>query len=187
MSLPTLSIEPGLELLPPDRELAEELFALVDETRESLAPSLDLVLMIEKPEHARAYLHSEAKYNEGGQRCNYFLAFQGKLAGSVGLVSIDRRNHSAEMGYWLARKYEGQGLMTKACRRLLDYAFEERPKPLNRIAIRTFTDNQASLALARRLGFQYEGRLHEVIHQHGQYFDAELFAMLKKNWRKNIK
>ncbi|MBO3800009.1 MAG: GNAT family N-acetyltransferase [Candidatus Brockarchaeota archaeon] len=38
-------------------------------------------------------------------------------------MHVDRKNQNAEVGYWLARKYWGQGL-AKALRLVLDLGFE---------------------------------------------------------------
>ena len=50
------------------------------------------------------------------------ILHRGELAGSVGFHGIDHANLSTSIGYWLAEKHQGKGIMTRACEALVDYA-----------------------------------------------------------------
>ena len=67
--------------------------------------------------------------------------------------------HAGELGYWNVRGFEGQGLITKACRRLIEYGFIERD--LHRIEIQAAADNHRSRAVAERLGFTFEASMRD--------------------------
>src|SRR5215208_1589125 len=47
------------------------------------------------------------------------------LVGVIGYDPIDWENRSTELGYWLGEEYQGKGLVTAACRALVDHAFGE--------------------------------------------------------------
>lgn len=47
-----------------------------------------------------------------------------EVAGGVGIHEIKYR-HKANFGYWLAKKYRNQGIMTKAVKIVSDFAFKE--------------------------------------------------------------
>src|SRR6202045_2105841 len=57
-----------------------------------------------------------------------------EYAGTIGTHKIDWLNRKVEIGYWLASKFQGQGIITGACRLFIDHAFQEWK--LNRVEIR---------------------------------------------------
>ena len=61
-----------------------------------------------------------------------------------------------EMGYWIARPYWGLGFATEAGRQLIRIA---RAMHMPRLAAGHFTDNPASGAVLRKLGFRPTGRV----------------------------
>jgi ribosomal-protein-serine acetyltransferase len=87
---------------------------------------------------------------------------------------------TAEIGYWLAAGHQGKGLMTKACRALIDYGFGTLG--LRRIAIQCATGNTRSQAIPERLGFTREGVLREVMIVNGSPIDHAVYAMLARDW-----
>jgi ribosomal-protein-serine acetyltransferase len=104
----------------------------------------------------------------------------GALVGVISLKSIDLVNRNASIGYYLAASHQGRGLVTRACRVLLDYAFNELG--LNRVDILCAPGNLKSRAIPERLGFKEEGRLREVQWLYDHYVDLVVYAMLKSEW-----
>src|SRR3712207_3386273 len=49
----------------------------------------------------------------------------GELAGLVGLNNVNPWHRSASLDYWLGPTHQGRGLVTRACRVVLGYGFEE--------------------------------------------------------------
>jgi ribosomal-protein-serine acetyltransferase len=99
-----------------------------------------------------------------------------KIAGSLGLHAIDRGNLSTSIGYWLARRFRGQGLMTAACRRVLDYVFGELQ--LHRVEIHCASGNFKSRAIPLRLGFAEEGIRRQAAKLPHGYVDLVVYGML---------
>ena len=87
------------------------------------------------------------------------------------------KSHLAEVGYWLAKPYWGQGIMTAVVQRLCRHAFEEFG--LAKITAHVFPHNQASARVLEKCGFQEEGFLRKHFLKCGQFIDARLFALLK--------
>jgi ribosomal-protein-serine acetyltransferase len=89
--------------------------------------------------------------------------------------------HAGELGYWNVRGFERQGLITKACRRLIEYGFIERD--LHRIEIQAAADNRRSRAVAERLGFTFEASMRDG-HRHpdGTYVDQVVYGLLEHEW-----
>lgn len=76
------------------------------------------------------------------------------LIGVLGLCDIDHSTHSSELSYALGGPHRGRGIMTKACRSLVRFAFENLG--LTNLQIRVDTANKPACALAERLGFKRE-------------------------------
>ena len=77
--------------------------------------------------------------------------------GLIGVVGISRRDDgSYEIGYWLGEPWWGQGLMTEAVGRVVDFARAELS--LDRLCSDYFTDNPASGHIQAKYGFRITGR-----------------------------
>lgn len=105
--------------------------------------SLDIIKDIFIPTGAFAI-----KWNENGE-----------IIGSITLEKDKRRQDvkSRELGYSLARKYWGMGIMTEAGKEVLRYGFETLELEIVSIAI--YPKNERSRNVARKLGFKPEGTL----------------------------
>lgn len=80
------------------------------------------------------------------------------LLGMVGLHNI--ADGSAEIGYWISPTARGKGYVLAAVQLALNYAFAPKPSglELEHISWHSLAGNAASAAVARRSGFQFEGR-----------------------------
>jgi ribosomal-protein-serine acetyltransferase len=102
------------------------------------------------------------------------------LLGLIGFNRIDTQNQTAYIGYWLAADYQGRGIMTAACRRLIDYAFDTMD--LNRIVIACASENKSSRAIPLRLGFQHEGTARDAEWLYDRFVNHEIYALLQRDW-----
>lgn len=110
--------------------------------------------------------------------CSIF--FQDSLVGLVGLKDCDFINKKTEIGYWLSEEQQHKGIVTKSCRTLINYAFNELD--MHRIQLQAAVGNIKSQAVARRLGFTQEGRLRAAeLHERG-FVDLIIFSLLRDEW-----
>jgi len=123
--------------------------------------------------------HSLQELADGTGR-HWAIAVQGRLAGIIGAGGIDRNARKVEIGYWLAKEYEGKGLMTRAGKALVAYLFETAA--LNRLDIRCDVRNTRSRALAERLGFMHEGTRRQADKIGGEFVDMHCFGLLREEW-----
>jgi RimJ/RimL family protein N-acetyltransferase len=77
-----------------------------------------------------------------------------ELIGMVGLTP-EEGGQTAELGYWLAKPYWGQGIASEAARRVIKFGFAELGLPC--ITSGFFTGNPASGAVLLKLGFVEQG------------------------------
>jgi RimJ/RimL family protein N-acetyltransferase len=106
-------------------------------------------------------------------RCLIFLRDCARLIGGIGLNDTDDEE-TAELGYWLAQDYWGQGYATEAGHAIVAMADESLRLP--RLKASHALDNPASGRVLRKLGFGQNGsgRLHSL--SRGQEMDVRLFA-----------
>ncbi len=106
---------------------------------------------------------------------NFAVEINGEVVGGIGLDKI--YDHCAEIGYWLGKKYWGQGIMTEAVKLVTKYAFEKLG--LRRIYAFVFLFNKASAAVLKNAGFKYEGKLRKHVKKDNKFLDDLLFAKVK--------
>ena len=87
------------------------------------------------------------------------------------------KSHRAEMGYWLAKPYWNQGIMTAVVRRTCQYAFEEFG--LVKVTAHVFAFNPASARVLEKCGFEQEGYVKKHHLKDGQLIDARLYGLLR--------
>jgi [ribosomal protein S5]-alanine N-acetyltransferase len=113
----------------------------------------------------------------------FTLGPTGPIIGRVSLSQVYRGVfQNAYLGYFIDVRYHGQGLTTEAVRVALDAAFG--PIGLHRIQAAIMPNNEASLALARRVGLRHEGRAERYLQIAGQWQDLLIFAITAEEWRK---
>ena len=103
----------------------------------------------------------------------------GFLIGGIGYHDFKLgKSHKAELGYWLAKPYWGQGIMTEAVKKIAAFGFEELS--LVRITANVFHFNMGSARVLEKAGFQLEGVLCKHYKKDGKIFDGRLYAMTRK-------
>lgn len=108
----------------------------------------------------------------------------GRMVGTIGLVTRDWQNNSAEVGFSLARDCWGQGLMSQALLAYLYFAFANLQ--LNRVEAQHDINNPASGRVMEKAGMIKEGLMKERLHYKGRYADIVLYAALQKTWLANL-
>ncbi|UWF78032.1 MULTISPECIES: GNAT family N-acetyltransferase [Microbacterium] len=112
-------------------------------------------------ENAREFVEKVTTWWDERAETVWAIRRDGVLAGMIGLHRITDHPHGgeAEIGYWGAAAFRGQGLMTEAGRAVVDWAFGELG--LVRLSWRAVVGNVPSARTARTLGFRYEGTLRQ--------------------------
>jgi RimJ/RimL family protein N-acetyltransferase len=90
------------------------------------------------------------------------------------------RSRAAELSYWFAPEYHGQGYGSDTAVRIVQYAFEDRN--LRRVSARCGSFNDASIGLLEALGFEQEGTLREAAWFRGEYHDMLWYGLLREDW-----
>lgn len=99
----------------------------------------------------------------------------GQLLGGTGLHRLDWTVRRFEIGYWVRKSAQGQGLVSEAVQALTAMAFEQLRA--RRVEIRMDERNQRSRAVAERCGFELEGVLRrDSLGTDGEPRDTRVYA-----------
>ncbi|MBB3122027.1 GNAT family N-acetyltransferase [Pseudoduganella violacea] len=117
--------------------------------------------------------------NDSGQWMALEALSGGAFLGAVGVSSLLRQHHSAELGYWLLPQFWGHGYMREALAGFLRHAFSELG--LHRISAVVEVDNTASRKLLDALNFTMEGVQRDCEIKHGKYISLLSYSLLSSD------
>lgn len=107
------------------------------------------------------------------------IIIEGEAVGSIGIFRKDDvYEKSAELGYWLAEAYWGQGIMTEAARQICREAFDRFD--LLRIFAEPFAENRGSRRVLEKSGFTYEGTMRSGVFKNGRVRSYCMYALLRE-------
>jgi RimJ/RimL family protein N-acetyltransferase len=102
----------------------------------------------------------------------------GLLMGGIGFKDVEiGKTHGAEIGYWLAKPYWGQGIMTAVVTKACEFAFSELG--LAKITAQVFALNTASTRVLEKCGFEMEGYLKKHCWKGERAIDVRAYAKLR--------
>ena len=108
----------------------------------------------------------------------YAITAEDHVIGSIGAFrqgNIHRQ--TAEMGYYLAEEYWGQGVMSGAIRQLCDIIFQTTD--ILRIYAEPFSYNAGSRRALEKAGFRYEGLMKSNAVKNGKVVDMALYSLTR--------
>jgi RimJ/RimL family protein N-acetyltransferase len=116
----------------------------------------------------------------------FFLKDSGILIGCGGLHYRGLNVPKFEIGYWVRTGFEGKGYITEAVNAITRFGFEQAAA--QRIFIRCDINNLRSQAVAKRVGYIYEGtfRNFERRHHTGELTDMMYFALTRRDYESLI-
>lgn len=101
-----------------------------------------------------------------------------KAIGSIGVFRKDNIHaQTAEMGYYLAEIYWGQGIGTKAIEQTCHYIFT--CTDIIRIFAEPFANNIASCRVLEKCGFLCEGVLRSNAVKNGRIMDMKMYSLIR--------
>jgi len=109
----------------------------------------------------------------------FAIDINGEACGGIGIhpqEDVHRKN--AELGYWLAEPFWGNGIITKAITEIIEYGFNNFD--ITRIFARPYGTNTASQRVLEKAGFTLEGKFEKTLFKNGEYKDELVYAVRKK-------
>jgi len=179
--IPTLQY--GLVTLRPSNE--NDIDAIFAACQDPLIPAFTTVPANYTLDHAIEFVRSDP-FSFAERRELRFVIDYGngddlKFAGAISLHTINIKNHTAEIGYWMEKSMRGKGIGTSAAKMITDYGL--RTLGFRRIDGLADVDNAASQKLLLSAGYEKEGILrNKVTRDDGRQIDMALFATTDSTW-----
>jgi RimJ/RimL family protein N-acetyltransferase len=115
-----------------------------------------------------------------GRRAGFAIVDEadGEFLGMAALVTLDMDGREAEAGYIVAPSARGRGIASRALTLLTDWALDELG--LERVELRITVDNEPSIRVAEKCGYEREGVLRSVHFKQGRRHDMAVYARLAR-------
>ena len=175
-----IKVADGLELRSFRKEDAESLFAVVHGSRQHLNPWLNWVSKTTKPEHSLEFIEQSILKLEEQEELALAICLGDQIIGSVGMLDWKHDIRIAQIGYWLAKGYEGNGIVHNSLVCFINFLFSNIG--LNKLEIRFVAANKRSANVATKLGFKIEGVIRQTYLRNGHLEDVVVMGMLKDEW-----
>ncbi len=171
-----LKVNDDIKLYLPRMTFAPAIFNLIENQREYLSPYIPMASTAQSEEDIKKVVKNIQITNQSKRSLVTYLFYKEELVGSIGFVRIDNEHASAELGYWISKDFQGQGIISQSCQRLIDYGYKHLD--FNRIVIKIVPGNEKSLRIPKRLGFEKEGTLRKAFKIGEQFHDLVVFSLL---------
>jgi RimJ/RimL family protein N-acetyltransferase len=180
--IPTLQY--GLVTLRPSAE--RDIDSIFSACQDPLIPAFTTVPATYTLDHAIEFVRSDPFSFSERRELRFVIDYgngaEQKFAGVISLHTINIKNHTAEIGYWMEKSMRGKGIGTIAAKMITDYGF--RSLGFRRIDGLADVENAASQKLLTSAGFQKEGILrNKVTRDDGRQIDMALFATTDSTWK----
>ncbi len=175
-----IQVSDNIQLVRLTLDDADDIFRAINENRDSLRVWLPFVDYSKTVEDSVSFVEHT---RQSGEQV-FVIRMDSNFTGLIGLKSIDNANKKAEIGYWLVPAYEGKGLVTRSCLKIIEYAFEELK--LNRILIQVAVENRKSRRVPARLGFLEEGVERDGELLVSGYTDIVRYGLLKREFDESL-
>lgn len=111
----------------------------------------------------------------------FAIVVNGQVAGSIGAFRQSNiHSRTAEIGYYLAEPFWGQGAMTRALGLCCAHVFTHTD--ILRIFAEPFSRNAASRRVLEKNAFLHEGTLRRNAVKDGAVLDMEMYSLLREDW-----
>jgi len=124
-------------------------------------------------------LQAQLDWNE---HPSWVIEVQGRAAGGINLRFV-HEHKVGELGYGLARRLWGRGLVVEVARGVIQGAFDAYPQ-LARVRARTDGRNAGSLRVMEKLGMQREAVLRQDRFFRGELVDEIICGLLRDEWQR---
>lgn len=107
---------------------------------------------------------------------NFVIEINQEAAGAIGLIpGVDVYRLNAEIGYWLAEKYWGKGIITAVIKATVKYAFENIG--IRRLYAVPFSTNIGSVKALERSGFIKEATIRNGAIKNNKILDYYIYSV----------
>lgn len=178
----TIHIDDQIRIELIEEKHAQSIFQMVNENRNHLRQWLPFVDSMQTVDFAQNFVQGTMQRNKDRSEYAYVIFDNNGMVGRIGVYKIDKQNGIGEIGYWLIEDAQGKGIVTKSCKKLIDFCFNDLK--LNRIEIKCGTENLKSKAIPEKLNFTKEGIIRQGELLYDKFIDLNLYSFIKADKNK---
>ena len=124
--------------------------------------------------------HDASLNGSSGDSVSFAIEVEGLYIGHCSLHDFDETSRNCELSVEIGdRLYWGKGYGREVVNLLVDYAFTHRQ--MNRVWLKTHSENERAIRCYAACGFVEEGRLRQQIWINGRYVDRVYMGLLKED------
>jgi ribosomal-protein-serine acetyltransferase len=168
-------VDSEIKLVVVEESLAIDLFHLIDSDREHLNRWLPWPPLNRTIEDITDFVKKSISDYREGISIVFAIQYLGDIVGVISYNKIDKSLKKVELGYWLTSSAQGQGIVTRASRYLIGYAFD--CLEAERVQIATAAENSASRKVCERLGCKLEGVISNCENLHGKIVSHAIYSI----------
>ncbi|MBC7475539.1 MAG: GNAT family N-acetyltransferase [Candidatus Sericytochromatia bacterium] len=181
-------LDDNIELKSLEKYDADALFQLTEQNRTYLRQWLPWLDNVKTVDDTLDFINGTIEKYNGNKAFDLGIWYKNQLAGTIGLHEIKWETEETAIGYWIGQSFQGYGLITKACKFVIDYTFKEFN--LKKIIIRCGEHNNKSRSIPIRLGLKeveclekaellYDRYVNLIVYQitHQEYKNSEIFKI----------
>lgn len=175
-----LQVDAEIQLLALRPSDAKPLYHLVENNRAYLEAWLPWAWQMQQVSDLKKFIKQLRFRDVYSGRMVFGIWFREELVGLIDFNEGDRYQQKVGVGYWIAKSYQGMGIVTRAVQRWVDYVFET--ETVKKVHIKCASTNERSQAVAMRLGFELEHIEPPTEILPGQHQSFKVFALTHKRW-----
>lgn len=136
----------------------------------------------ESVEATRRYLETVEALSGQPNVYHWAIELGGEVIGDIELGTVDDWEGKGSLGYCMAKKHWGKGIMTEALKEVLRYAFEE--VGMHRIEGSHVSANIGSKRVMEKCGLYYEGTRRDGfrLYSNGEWVDIDVRGILREDY-----
>ncbi|KEQ18016.1 GNAT family N-acetyltransferase [Endozoicomonas numazuensis] len=152
---------------------------LLEESKSYLSQWLPWPTFCNTEEDFKAFVKRSLHDYAEGKSLTCAIEFQGSIVGNISFNAIRYDLKMVEIGYWLGEPYQGNGIVTRACQFLCNYAFNELG--MEKVQIAAAEENLPSRAVCERLGMTLEGIITNKEKVAGRIVNHAIYGLKNSN------
>ncbi len=109
------------------------------------------------------------------------VEWEGKVIGQARILFDPSSAQSAEISYWIGKKYWGAGLASRFVPTYTYESFVKNPS-IDRIYAKVIEGNDASIRLLENAGYRYESFHYQNIKKYGKKLNTHIFSVYRASY-----
>ncbi len=173
-------IQPGIVLRCLEKQHAKQFFDFIEKGRLHFIEWIPFVSKTTSLDLAEQKIVDLLDMFKNGNGYFWCIWKDNTIIGFILIKDVDSQTKSAEIGYMIDKDFEGKGLISHSCILMIDFIFNILG--FNKIVLCCDDNNERSINVAKKFGFNIEGILKDCIVINGKIRNTMHWALFRKEY-----